>query len=584
MMALPLSRPVGSLDGRVAVLAIGLLLVAVSGLAAPDPCFAQVVAVERSEPEVEAATEGETEAEERDEEEDPLAAPDRPDGEGEGPFERLIIRGVTMIDGTGAPPFGPVDIVIEGNRIAKIEAVGTPGLPFKEDDERPGDATHELDATGWYVMPGIVDLHAHTGGVPKAPEAEYVYKLWLAHGITTVRGVPTGGLEWALSEKARSAANQITAPRIVEYQTLGAGEEWEERDIRTPEEAREWVRYAHSKGVDGLKLFSHPPEIMEAVLDEARTLGMRSTAHLGQMGVAQMNALDAARLGLGGMTHFYGLFEALYDGHDVQPWPADINYLDEQDRFGQVARQWNLIHPRGSDEWNALIAELLELDFYINPTMTIYSAGRDVMRARNADWARDYVLPSLQAFFDPSRENHGAYWFDWTTWDEVAWRKFMQVWMGFLEDFKNRGGRVTVGSDSGFIYQTYGFGTILELELLQEAGFHPLEVIRAATMHGAMELEKASGEPIERGIIREGFLADLVLLEENPIHNLKVLYGTGAVRLDDETGETERIGGVRYTIKDGIVFDAQRLLADVVAMVEAQRAEMAAEGEAEAAP
>jgi len=67
-----------------------------------------------------------------------------------------------------------------------------------------------------------------------------------------------------------------------------------------------------------------------------------------------------------------------------------------------------------------------------------------------------------------------------------------------------------------------------------------------------------------------------VLLEENPIHNLKVLYGTGAVRLD-ENNESQRIGGVRYVIKDGIVYDAKQLLADVAAMVEEQREQMARE-------
>ena len=541
--------------------------------------WTQPVAAQDRAPAGTAAAEDEQEPEE-----DELVAPAPPRGdEGEGPFERLIIRGATMIDGTGSPPYGPVDIVIEGNRIAEIESAGTPGLPFKDDEDRPGDADHEIDASGWFVMPGIVDLHAHTGGVPKAPEAEYVYKLWLAHGVTTARGVPTGPLEWDLSERRRSAANEIVAPRIVSYQRMGSGEEWKDRDIRTPDDAREWVRYAADKGVEGLKLGAHPPEIMAALLDEAKRHGMGSTAHLAQMGVAQMNALDAARLGLGSMTHFYGLFEALYKDHDVQPWPPDMNYKDEQHRFGQVARQWHLIHPRGSAEWNALLDEFLELDFYLNPTLTIYSAGRDVMRAANADWHAKYTLPSLADFFAPSRESHGAYWFYWTTWDEVAWRKYMQVWMSFLNDYKNRGGKVTVGSDSGFIYQTYGFGTILELELLQEAGFHPLEVIRAATMHGAMELAKASGEPIERGVIREGFLADLVLVEESPIVNLKVLYGTGAVRLNDETREPERVGGVRYTIKDGIVYDARELLADVAEMVEEQKRERAAAAPAETA-
>ena len=73
---------------------------------------------------------------------------------------------------------------------------------------------------------------------------------------------------------------------------------------------------------------------------------------------------------------------------------------------------------------------------------------------------------------------------------------------------------------------------------------------------------------------RPGLLADLVIIDETPLANLKALYGTGAVKLNDETGQPERVGGVKYTIKDGIVYDAKALLADVAAMVEAQKAEL----------
>ena len=62
-----------------------------------------------------------------------------------------------------------------------------------------------------------------------------------------------------------------------------------------------------------------------------------------------------------------------------------------------------------------------------------------------------------------------------------------------------------------------------------------------------------------------------MLVDQNPLQNLMVLYGTGHVRLNDRTGRTERVGGVRYTIKDGVVYDARKLLADVAAMVEAQK-------------
>jgi imidazolonepropionase-like amidohydrolase len=506
-------------------------------------------------------------------EDDPqmIPAPDR--SEGEGPFDRLVIRGATVIDGTGAPPIGPVDIVIEGNRISKVESVGYPGVPIDKEG-RPEAGTREIDAHGSYVMPGIVDMHVHTGGASKAPQAEYTYKLWMGHGITTTRGVPFGSLEFSLSEKARSARNEIVAPRMFSYHTLGSGKKYEDKRILTPEEAREWVRYIAKEGADGLKLRAHRPAIMAALIDEAKKQGFGTTAHLDQMGVAQMNAQDAARLGLDTMTHYYGLFEAMYEGHDVQPWPADMNYNNEQHRFGQVARQLNLIAGRGSDKWDALLQEFLELDFTLDPTFNIYSAGRDVMRARNADWHEEYTLPTQWDFYTPHRISHGSYWFYWTTADEVAWRNFYRVWMQFVNDYKNMGGRVTVGSDSGFIYQLFGFGTILEMEMFQEAGFHPLEVIRSATMYGAQALHDPRGKEIEFGVIREGLLADLLIVDENPLENLKVLYGTGAIKLNDQTMKPERVGGVKYTIKDGIVYDAKQLLADVRAMVAEQKQEV----------
>ncbi len=495
-----------------------------------------------------------------------IPAPDRGD-QGEGPFERLIIRGATVIDGTGAPPLGPMDLVIERNRIVEMQGVGAPGAPI-DDDDRPQDASWEIDADGMYVMPGFVDLHTHIGGAPKAPEAEYTFKLWMGHGVTTVRDAGGGARDWVLRERDRSEKNEIVAPRIVAYGRPGTGEGWDGGPIHSADTAREWVRWASAKGVDGLKLGSYDPSIMEALLDEARQHRMGSMAHLGQSGVARMNAIDSARLGLGTVTHYYGLFEALLKDYTVQDWPPQQNQSNEQDRFGQVARLWNQIHPRGSDEWDALIDEFIELGTTLDPTMTIYEAGRDVMRARNADWHAEYTLPSQWEFFEPSRESHGAYWYYWTTHDEVAWKNFYTVWMSFLNDFKNRGGRVTTGSDSGFIYNLYGFGYIREFELLQEAGFHPLEVVRSATLNGAETLHEPKGVPIEYGIVRPGLLADLVIVDENPLENFQVLYGTGAQRLNDETGLVERVGGVRYTIKNGIVYNAKELLADVRAMVE----------------
>jgi hypothetical protein len=493
-----------------------------------------------------------------------LPAPDR--AEGDGQYGRLILRGVILIDGTGAPPIGPVDIVVEKNIITQIKLVGYPGLPISEDrrpEIGPDDKVYELE--GHYLLPGFIDSHGHIGGKEQGTPAEYVYKLWMAHGITSVKDPSAGnGLAWVLDQKKKSAANKITAPRLFAYTAFGQGAD---NPITTAEQAKAWVNENKAKGADGIKFFGANPEVMEAAISENKKIGLRSLMHHQQMDVARWNVLNSARAGLTAMEHWYGLPEALFEDRTVQDFRLDYNYQNEQHRFGEAGKLWRQAAAPYSEHWNKVMNELLELDFTLDPTFNIYEANRDLMRARTAEWHQVYTLPSLWKFYQPSRQSHGSYWFDWTTEEEIQWKENYRLWMTFVNEYKNRGGRVTAGSDSGFIYQLYGFAYIRELELLREAGFHPLEVIRAATYYGAESLgmEKLIGS------VEVGKLADFVILEENPLQNLKVLYGTGAIRLDDNN-QPIRVGGVKYTVKDGIVYDAKKLLEDVKAIVDKAKA------------
>ena len=484
----------------------------------------------------------------------------------EGPFEQLIIRGVTLINGNGAPPIGPVDVVVEKNIIREVSVVGYPGVkidPKKRPELRNGGK--EIDAHGMYLLPGFIDMHGHIGGVAQGADWDYVFNLWLAHGITTAREPSGRGRDWTLDLKKRSEKNEIIAPRIIQYTGFGQGSKYE---ISIPEQARAWVRENAKAGSDGIKFFGAAPKIMEAALDENNKLGLGSACHHAQMSVARWNVLHSARAGLTTMEHWYGLPEALFDDRTVQDYPLDYNYQNEQHRFGEAGKLWAQAAKPFSDHWNRVMEELLALNFTLVPTLNIYEASRDLHRARRAEWHEDYTLPSLWRFYQPSKISHGSYWHYWGTEEEVAWRENYKLWMTFVNEYKNRGGKVNTGSDSGFIFQLYGFAYIREMELLREAGFHPLEVIRAATLSGAETLKMDD----KIGTIEVGKFADMVLVDSNPLENLKVLYGTGAIKLN-ENNEVVRVGGVKYTISNGVIYDAKGLLNEVKMMVDKAKEE-----------
>ncbi len=159
---------------------------------------------------------------------------------GIGPFRRLVLRGATVIDGTGAPPIGPIDIVVENGRIAEMRKVGNAKAPINP-DRRPAPGEHEIDCHGKFVTPGFIDCHAHAGVAYHAangwvPPVDYVYKLWLAHGVTTVREMGSfNGLGWMLRPEARLAeANRIAAPRLLAYAYFPAVNDML-KTIHTPE-------------------------------------------------------------------------------------------------------------------------------------------------------------------------------------------------------------------------------------------------------------------------------------------------------------------------------------------------------------
>jgi hypothetical protein len=275
--------------------------------------------------------------------------------------------------------------------------------------------------------------------------------------------------------------------------------------------------------------------------------------------------------------------DASLDG--IQDFPPEQNMANEIMRFGRAGELYiqDNFNPQ---KLSKLLDDMVAKGVAWSPTMSTYEANRDLIKNQNLPWYKDYLHPSLEDYYAPSMTRHGAYWVGWTNTQEVRWKKNYQVWMAAVREFGLKGGVIGTGDDAGYLYGSlYGFGITRELELHEEAGFHPLEVIRHATSDGA----KIVGLADKLGRIREGFVADLLVVNGNPVENLRVLnpYGidvmtydgkvvnnySGFVQPGDPHVKLAHGGGIEWTIKDGIPYHVPTLMREVKDMVAKARAQ-----------
>jgi len=455
-------------------------------------------------------------------------------------YARLAIRNAIVIDGNGTPAAGPKDIIIENNKIVAVMPLDP--VSVVEGNAKRLKADVEIDATGKYVLPGLINAHAHVqderGGV--AQPLDYELKIWLACGITTVRDVGSDTSK-TLVLRAKSAAGEVAAPRILIYPMLNL----KQPAPSNAEEARARVREFKEMGADGVKFLGVYRDVMEAAEDEAHKLGLPVAHHVG---VEETNAWDDIKFGTRSIEHWYGIPDAaIPDG--VQNFPPTYNYNNETDRFRYAGHLWREADPKRLTD---VLTGMVKANVAWVPTMDIYEASRDLQRAQTQPWFKEYLHPTLAEFFRPNPRNHGSYFLGWTSNDEVFWKENYRIWMSALREFDHLGGTIGVGDDAGFIYQIYGFGLLRELELHEEAGFNPIKVIQHVTGNNARIL----GMEGKIGAVRPGYLADLIVVNGNPLENMKVLYPPG----------------VEWTIKDGYCYHAPTLAKEVREMVAKARA------------
>ena len=484
--------------------------------------------------------------------------------------KRVVIRGATVISGRGTPgsnrgmpPEGPVDIVIENGIITDVvmmDPVNAAG--YGKNFQRPsGDIV--IDAKGMYVTPGLVEMHAHLP--PRNNDLgprgiDYAYRLYLGHGVTAVRDAGDGaGTPYLLEQKKAIEAGALAGPRLVLCQRWPLPlRRWDVGN--TPEKARVMVKEFKALGADCIKVSKSPghyPDVLEAIADEGKKLGMFTMVDLK---VSETDARVASNAGVKSIEHWYGIPDAALTGS--QNFPVDYNYWKELDRFRYAGMLWAEAD-RQPERISAVIDLMIKNGTNWDPTLSVYEDNRDWWRSIGLPTKATLEHPS-QVAASPDSGTHGAFKTEWKTSDEINWRRNFGIWMRWVKTYHERGGQLTAGSDDA---SSGGISMIRELELMQEAGIHPIDVIRVATTNATAALGWKDGCGV-----RVGCRADMAVINGNPLDNFKVMYGRGYGFAGLKPAEELwKHGGVAWTIVGGTVWDAQGLLREAEGYVSSER-------------
>lgn len=394
----------------------------------------------------------------------------------------VILEGASLIDGTGSPPRNDSVVILKDERILTVTDRGN-YTDYPKDSEI-------VNLTGRFLIPGLFDMHAHVAGVLDSSYnqtvSENTLKALLDNGITTIRN-PAGPTKESVALRDAVAAGQIKGPQIFTAGRLINGLPFPTRFVETiantEAEVREEVKSQADAGVDYVKLYvGLYPNLVKTAIDEAHNQGIKAIGHL-----YLTSWTDAANLGIEALTH----------GVPVSPF---LLSKDKREIFIENGRGpfdhflWLNLVDLNSTKINEMINALVKNKVPVDPTLSIYEA----------------MLKD-----DPQNQH--------------LWSKVLQL----TKMLYDHGVTIMSGTDIPNFGLIPGTSLHHELELLVKAGINPLNVIKIATSNAA----EALGILDDVGTIEAGKQADMIILNANPIRNIR------------------NIGAIEGVIEDGQFFN-----------------------------
>ena len=415
----------------------------------------------------------------------------------------LVIKNVTIIDLTGAPPKVDATVIIESGRIRVL------GGPLKIKIPR---GARVIDGHGKFLIPSFWDMHVHV------LNSDRMLPLFVTNGILGVRDLGVHNIDEILRWRAEAVAGKIVSPRIVTAGKILDGVPQADPSfsipIKTPDEGRRAVRDLKAKGVDLIKVYDIlPREAYFAIADEAKKQRLPFVGHV----PTAITTIEASDGGQKSIEHLGKILE------DSSASPGKIKAvhnasIPEGDFFAlttRIGRTYDVILSTYSDKRaQEIFAHFRKNKTWQVPTLAI-KYGRAFIDELDAkgDQRTKYVEPSQVSYWKPQNGFFSRY----RTPSFIAAQKaYFQKELDLVSEMERAGVRIMAGTDAPNAYVIAGFSLHDELALLVRAGFTPMQALQSATRNPAEYL----GELRQQGTVESGKLANLILLDANPLNDI----------------------------------------------------------------